>query len=80
MALDPEDQKRMYENLDWIFDELSSITGDHTEALYDTLQALTGLEDNGHGQVVLDPFTRDDANRVLVRWLRDHGRLPRRRR
>jgi hypothetical protein len=74
--LDAEDQKRMYENLDWILgaiEEQSNVDG-----LIDTLTALTGLEDDGHGVAVLDPSTRDDANRVLVRWLRDHGRLPKR--
>ena len=78
MALDAEDQKRMYENLDWISGAADG--GDAEDALMDTLTALTGLEDDGHGMAVLDPSTRDDANRVLVRWLRDRGRLPRRRR
>jgi hypothetical protein len=72
MALDPEDGKRLYENLDHIAGE------GHGDALADMVLAITGLEVNDHGDVVLDPSTRDDANRVLARWLRDNGHLPRR--
>lgn len=74
MALDPEDGKRMYENLDWMLGNLD----ERGEAFIEMIFAITGLELDDHNQVVLDPSTRDDANRVLVRWLRDNGHIPRR--
>lgn len=78
--MDVEGAKNLYENITMISDHLADdVSTIGTDALANVLLSLTGMTRIGtNGHVGLDVRTRDQANRVAVRWLRTNGYLPRR--
>lgn len=68
--MDAEAQKALYEAFDMLADKLGADT------IGSVLMDLTGMDE----YAALDPESRDQANRTAMRWLRDNGHLPKRRR
>jgi hypothetical protein len=71
--LDAEEAKQLYENLNVLANSPA-----YVDTMAACLMALTGIEADDHGTPVLDPSTRDSANRVAMQWLRDNEYIPRR--
>ena len=77
--MDVEGAKVMFENLDVIAGMMDDEdTGHGSDMLADVLLSLTGMTRvRQTGDIGLDVRTRDQANRVAVRWLRTNGYLSR---
>jgi hypothetical protein len=82
MPNDPDAERRLYETLDMITDALeraprpNAHTHHAEDIMQDLLMNILGLVPE-NGNYVTDPERRDASTRVMRRWLKDHGFLPR---